>query len=41
MRLLIVDDQQSVHLYMEKALNLEELGFERMLHAENGPRPLE
>ena len=36
MRLLIVDDQQSVHLYMEKALNLEELGFERMLHAANG-----
>jgi len=36
MKLLIVDDQQSVHLYMEKALNLSELGFERVLHAENG-----
>ena len=36
MKLLIVDDQQSVHLYMEKALNLFELGFGRILHAENG-----
>ena len=36
MKLLIVDDQQSVHLYIEKALDLSELGFERMLHAENG-----
>lgn len=36
MKLLIVDDQQSVHLYMKKVLNLSELGFEKMLHAENG-----
>jgi YesN/AraC family two-component response regulator len=35
-KLLIVDDQQSVHLYLEKALDLQALGFERVLHAENG-----
>ena len=36
MKLLIVDDQQSLHLNIEKALDHSELGFEKMLHAENG-----
>lgn len=40
MKLLIADDQRSVHLYLEKALDLQALGFECVLHAENGAQAL-
>lgn len=41
MKLLIVDDQHSVHLYLQKALDLTALGFDEILHAENGLEALD
>ena len=41
MKLLIVDDQHSVHLYLQKAIDLLALGFNEVLHAENGTQALE
>ena len=41
MKLLIVDDQRSVHLYLQKAIDLPALGFSEVLHAESGTQALE
>ncbi len=41
MKLLIVDDQRSVHLYLQKALDLPAVGFDAVLHAENGAQALD
>lgn len=41
MRLLIVDDQQSVHLYLEKVLSLSGLGIREILHAYDGQEAMD
>lgn len=40
MNLLIVDDQKSVFLYLQKVLDLQALGYETVRYAENGQRAL-
>ena len=41
MKLLIVDDQHSVSLYLQKVLDLPALGFEEVRYAENGLHALD
>ena len=41
MKLLIVDDQHSVYLYLQKVLDLPALGFEEVRYAENGLHALD
>lgn len=41
MKLLIVDDQRSIHLYLQKAIDLAALGFNEVLHAESGMQALD
>lgn len=40
MKLLVVDDQHSVHMYLQKALDFAALGFSDVLHAQNGVQAL-
>ena len=40
MKLLVVDDQHSVHMYLQKALDFASLGFDDVLHAQNGVQAL-
>lgn len=40
MKLLVVDDQHSVHMYLQKALDFTSLGFDDVLHAQNGLQAL-
>ena len=40
MKLLVVDDQHSVHMYLQKALDFSALGFDDVLHAQNGVQAL-
>lgn len=40
MKLLVVDDQHSVHMYLQKALDFPALGFDDVLHAQNGVQAL-
>lgn len=40
MKLLVVDDQHSVHMYLQKALDFSALGFSDVLHAQNGVQAL-
>lgn len=40
MKLLVVDDQHSVHMYLQKALDFASLGFSDVLHAQNGVQAL-
>ena len=41
MKLLIVDDQNSVHMFFEKMLSADAFGLTRILHAYNGKEALE
>lgn len=41
MKLLITDDQQSVHTYLSATIPWEELGFDEVLHAYDGQQCLE
>ncbi len=41
MKLLVVDDQQSVHLFVEKVLDLTALNISALLHAQNGAEALD
>ena len=40
MKLLVVDDQHSVHMYLQKALDFAALGVSDVLHAQNGVQAL-
>lgn len=40
MKLLVVDDQHSVHMYLQKALDFSAMGFDDVLHAQNGVQAL-
>ena len=40
MKLLIVDDQHSVYLYIEKVLNIKAIGFDHSFYASNGEEAL-
>lgn len=40
MKLLVVDDQHSVHMYLQKALDFASMGFDDVLHAQNGAQAL-
>lgn len=40
MKLLIVDDQNSVHMFFEKMLSADAFGLTRILHAYNGKEAL-
>lgn len=41
MKLLITDDQNSVHMFFDRMLHYEELGITRVFHAGNGQEALE
>ena len=38
MKLLITDDQNSVHMFFDRMLHYEELGITRVFHAGNGQK---
>ena len=40
MKLLITDDQNSVHMFFDRMLNYEELGITQVFHAGNGEEAL-
>lgn len=41
MKLLITDDQKSVHMFFDRMLHYEELGITQVFHAGNGKEALE
>lgn len=41
MKLLLTDDQNSVHMFFDRMLHYEELGITQVFHAGNGQEALE